>query len=224
MQTNKKGQISRIIAFVFFMFVLLGVSGIIFYNYMNTNSNLSLTGNVVSSQDCNPENNVNREIKVGEMCSYKCTPSSIPGENNICIGKYDGDRNYCFKIQGKDYGLCVECLINDHCPRWEGKKCNPKTKTCEYSGVSSTACSDGKDNDGDGLIDYPKDHGCSSAGDYDEDNSPVPISGECNPDSARLDDNPCPNQGKCCIQSQNRFICGSCDNTENSSLPLPSVP
>lgn len=36
------------------------------------------------------------------------------------------------------------------------------------------ACGDGIDNDGDGLIDYPADPGCSSASDTDELNSPPP--------------------------------------------------
>lgn len=36
------------------------------------------------------------------------------------------------------------------------------------------ACADGVDNDGDGLIDYPNDPGCSSSSDTDETNTPPP--------------------------------------------------
>ncbi|HLE97654.1 MAG TPA: S8 family serine peptidase [Candidatus Thermoplasmatota archaeon] len=36
------------------------------------------------------------------------------------------------------------------------------------------ACADGADNDGDGLVDYPADPGCSSASDTDEFNAPPP--------------------------------------------------
>ncbi|HII71147.1 TPA: PKD domain-containing protein [Candidatus Woesearchaeota archaeon] len=36
------------------------------------------------------------------------------------------------------------------------------------------ACSDGQDNDGDGLVDYPADPGCTSAQDDDEYNAPLP--------------------------------------------------
>ena len=46
----------------------------------------------------------------------------------------------------------------------------------EISGVGGgpqAQCSDGLDNDGDGLTDYPSDPGCSSANDDDEYNSPV---------------------------------------------------
>jgi thermitase len=38
----------------------------------------------------------------------------------------------------------------------------------------STQCSDGVDNDGDGLVDYPADPGCSSTTDNDETNAPPP--------------------------------------------------
>jgi len=41
-------------------------------------------------------------------------------------------------------------------------------------------CKDGIDNDGDGLIDYPKDPGCASLEDRDEYNTPV-CSDECSP-------------------------------------------
>jgi thermitase len=43
----------------------------------------------------------------------------------------------------------------------------------------STQCSDGVDNDGDGLVDYPADPGCSSTTDNDETNAPPPPSTQC---------------------------------------------
>ena len=42
-----------------------------------------------------------------------------------------------------------------------------------------TACSDGKDNDGDGLIDYPSDTGCYSKDDYDETPGTSTTTGSC---------------------------------------------
>lgn len=219
---SKKSRISKRIAFVFFVFVLLGVGGIIIYNYINANSNQTLTGNAVklSPQNCDDDPNIDNEIKIRDICSVECKRTGLGG-NKDCLedkgSQYDPDRNYCYKVTN-DFNLCVECISDSHCKNGENGKCNSKTKKCEYSGTSPV-CSDGKDNDEDGLIDYPKDPGCSSANDNNEDNSPVPISGECNPDSARPEDNPCLSQGKCCIQSQNRFVCGSCDNTGNSCPP-----
>lgn len=42
------------------------------------------------------------------------------------------------------------------------------------SAVAKPACNDGRDNDGDGLIDYPADPGCYGNGDRDEYNAPPP--------------------------------------------------
>ncbi|MDD2769089.1 MAG: cellulase family glycosylhydrolase [Methylococcus sp.] len=42
---------------------------------------------------------------------------------------------------------------------------------CAERTVPKAACADGRDNDGDGLIDYPSDPGCSSVGDNDEFNT-----------------------------------------------------
>ena len=187
-----------------------------------------------------------QECEIGYVCDkFQCVQSKtckkhsdcqLENSNRYCIGGSCSGKLECDSINDCPKGfICngVECTntcnLDSECPDFTeagGGKYQCKNKICCLNGecpnlnqVNNEICSDGKDNDGDGLIDYPKDHGCSSAGDNDEDNSPVPISGECNPDSARLDDNPCPNQGKCCIQSQNRFICGSCDNTENSCPP-----
>ena len=44
--------------------------------------------------------------------------------------------------------------------------------TITYSPADLPACSDGLDNDGDGLIDFPSDPGCTSAEDADETNAP----------------------------------------------------
>ncbi|MBV8763221.1 MAG: hypothetical protein JO257_38410 [Deltaproteobacteria bacterium] len=45
------------------------------------------------------------------------------------------------------------------------------------NGHGKTQCSDGKDNDGDGLIDFPADPGCTSLEDDSEDSQPAP---QCN--------------------------------------------
>jgi len=44
------------------------------------------------------------------------------------------------------------------------------------------ACKDGNDNDGDGLIDFPEDPGCSTKNDRDEFNDPIYFCGDniCN--------------------------------------------
>lgn len=45
---------------------------------------------------------------------------------------------------------------------------------CAEQDATPASCNDGRDNDGDGLIDYPDDPGCDSAGDEDEYNAPPP--------------------------------------------------
>src|SRR5205823_884204 len=42
------------------------------------------------------------------------------------------------------------------------------------NGPKQPQCSDGKDNDGDGLVDFPEDPGCTSATDDTEDSQPAP--------------------------------------------------
>jgi hypothetical protein len=52
---------------------------------------------------------------------------------------------------------------------------------------AAAACADGLDNDGDGLIDYPADPGCTSASDNDETNAPAPPPPPNNDGQIRLD-------------------------------------
>lgn len=62
--------------------------------------------------------------------------------------------------------------------RWEGdvdipSTCTPREGQCDNpeptpTPVPKTQCNDGKDNDFDGKIDYPKDKGCSSSADNSE--------------------------------------------------------
>jgi len=66
------------------------------------------------------------------------------------------------------------------------------------------ACKDGKDNDGDRLIDYPADPGCSSAEDRDEYNAPAAYCG----------DGSC-NGAETCSNCQ--IDCGTCTNQTNST-------
>jgi hypothetical protein len=49
-----------------------------------------------------------------------------------------------------------------------GYGCNLDSGDCEVKGVTGPRCSDGVDNDGDGLVDYPYDRGCFSIYDDDE--------------------------------------------------------
>lgn len=77
-------------------------------------------------------------------------------------------------------------------------------------------CSDGVDNDGDGLIDYPNDPGCSSSTDNDEYNAPPPTY-QC---SDGID-----NDGDGLIDYGNDPGCSSStdDNEYNASPPPPPI-
>ncbi len=57
-----------------------------------------------------------------------------------------------------------------------------ETLTVTVINPSNPECSDGLDNDSDGLIDYPNDPGCSSANDNDEINLPASFCGDGNCD------------------------------------------
>ncbi|MBI5621355.1 DUF4215 domain-containing protein, partial [Candidatus Falkowbacteria bacterium] len=61
------------------------------------------------------------------------------------------------------------------------------SSSCQIESVLLPACSDGIDNDGDGLTDYPDDPGCLSPSDDDEYNTPEEIISLCG--NNELDDN-----------------------------------
>ncbi len=64
----------------------------------------------------------------------------------------------------------------------------PQSTDVVVSGVGGTpACSDGKDNDGDGKTDYPDDPGCTSASDLDEGDVPACSDGVDNDKDGKTD-------------------------------------
>jgi hypothetical protein len=83
------------------------------------------------------------------------------------IGTYDSPRKNPYTI---------ELTQGTHTITFRGREPEAKLDYFYFSKISGTPlsyqCSDGLDNDGDGLTDYPDDPGCSSASDNDEYNSP----------------------------------------------------
>jgi len=69
-------------------------------------------------------------------------------------------------ISSKIAGLLIYNSSTNKMEYWNGTQWMP-------FGAGAVGCSDGTDNDGDGLTDYPSDPGCSSASDPDEYNAPA---------------------------------------------------
>src|SRR3989344_6427162 len=101
-----------------------------------------------------------------KACRTECISDSY------CLHQGEGG-----DLCNKNLGRCVECIKDDPTKQCKnpGETCNDKGE-CISSGTSSE-CSDGKDNDEDGLIDYPIDRGCISLSDNSEYNLPA-----CNDD------------------------------------------
>lgn len=87
-------------------------------------------------------------------CSNNSACRIAPPEN--CNNKIDDDNDGAIDCADSDCArVCQQCV---------GSNCG---------GTGSTAqCSDSQDNDGDGLVDYPKDLGCTGPDDNDEYNPP----------------------------------------------------
>ncbi|MDQ3953817.1 MAG: hypothetical protein M3279_12780 [Actinomycetota bacterium] len=81
-------------------------------------------------------------------------------------------------VAGSTRGPAVD---DDECEQPAGQggsppagNCISQTLTVSWQDVHSTICSDGIDNDGDGLVDYPEDPGCTSVDDDSETPAPHP--------------------------------------------------
>ncbi len=104
--------------------------------------------------------------------------SSLTNLSHTVSGLASGT-SYTFQIRAKDAAgntsawsasLTVDTLSVVTNPA-------PPTSNGGTVGVPVTQCSDGVDNDSDGLVDYPNDPGCASPNDDNEDNVAVPPTG-----------------------------------------------
>ena len=103
------------------------------------------------------------------------------------------------------------------------------------SGTQKPQCSDGKDNDGDGMIDFPDDLGCTSPTDNSEDSAPAPqcMDGRDNDGDGKID---YPNDPGCVAPQQDDETddcptgpsCPQCadgkDNDGNGLIDYPQDP
>jgi hypothetical protein len=85
--------------------------------------------------------------------------------------------------------------------------------TLERFAPPKPQCNDGFDNDGDGLIDFPNDPGCSSAEDYDETDIGFP---QC---SDGID-----NDGDGLIDFPNDHGCSSAEDNNETDIAVPEFP
>jgi hypothetical protein len=96
------------------------------------------------------------------VCSDECSPEGkqeCSGDYLITCGNFDSDS--CLEWSNPVY--CIYGCSNGVCN-------NPPPVN-----ETQTQCNDSIDNDGDRLIDYPNDPGCTSPDDDDEYNVPVPV-------------------------------------------------
>src|SRR4051794_30930805 len=103
------------------------------------------------------------------------------------------------------------------------------------SGTGQPQCSDGKDNDGDGMIDFPEDLGCTSVTDDSEDSAPTAqcMDGRDNDGDGKMDypaDPGCsaPNQDDEVDDCPNGPGCPACSNGKdddaNGMMDYPNDP
>jgi hypothetical protein len=103
-----------------------------------------------------------------------CSSASDTDETNpVCYGEGQSTNGICHSPYGcnalnldsvKD-DCSGELFIGESCTASAGAG---KCVCCDTTGTPRKDCDDDIDNDGDGLIDYPNDPGCSSASDDDE--------------------------------------------------------
>ena len=108
--------------------------------------------------------------------------------DGTCVQDNPGNLDICPNINGNQNVIPAGYIINsngdcvmpplpyDACPNLPGNQ--PMGTICDNPPTSPTyICSDGLDNDIDGLVDYPNDPGCVSAVDNDEQNPIIPPGG-----------------------------------------------
>ncbi|MFA7654092.1 MAG: hypothetical protein WCX97_03570 [Candidatus Magasanikbacteria bacterium] len=105
------------------------------------------------------------DVDLGEQCDDGAANASCPTANRCSV---NCQWNNCLSIEncGNDIDDNGNGLIDCADP-----SCANDSR-CKGDNEEAAACLDGLDNDGDGLIDYPSDPGCSSVNDTDEYNSP----------------------------------------------------
>ena len=174
---NKKGNLNSKIALVFFIFVLIGISGIISFKYLNETEN-SITGySAFESQEallspprsCDTKDDPEGALDIfeistssgpGGLCGAACT-SGLSYRSEYCDElSYSPDREFCYKPRNAEYSVCVECVADSHCG--SGGKCNSQKK-CETENQAS--CGNGIKETGEGCDDHNtvSGDGCSSS-------------------------------------------------------------
>ncbi len=103
-------------------------------------------------------------------------------DNGVIIGttQADGDGDWEFRITGIDPVPCDVTAVDSRDD--DDKEVRRAPNDCSNDGGApppAAQCSDGIDNDNDGLIDFPDDPGCVDANDNDEFNAPPPPVAQC---------------------------------------------
>jgi hypothetical protein len=119
------------------------------------------------------------------------TASLLPGTYYLVV---DSTTNF-----GGGYDLQVHFFVGEGVPCQTGDDCGPGLVCRDPNGMgkvcSKHECSDGVDNDGDGLVDYPNDPGCATPdGDSETDDCPSALNNHtlgpnCPECGNKLDDN-----------------------------------
>ncbi|HLD98324.1 MAG TPA: hypothetical protein VI815_03280, partial [Candidatus Nanoarchaeia archaeon] len=114
---SKKGKLTKSIAFVFFVFVFLGIGGVVFYSYIGNENSNGITGYATDTyQICDSGNGVSNEIISDGICGAKCGSQLITlvgYQSNKCKKMdYSEERRYCYVGNGFP-GVCAECYVNN---------------------------------------------------------------------------------------------------------------
>jgi len=155
---------------------------------------------------------------------FSCCTEGGPAGNYVRYENSEGSCEYCGP------GPVLECELrqdfyHEICPNPPFEITETQTLMCQTQLTVSSQCSDGIDNDGDDLIDYPEDSDCSSAGENSEASIPQCADGIDNDGDSLIDTNDygCSGVGDT-SESPNPQCSDGIDNNGNGFIDYPNDP
>jgi uncharacterized repeat protein (TIGR01451 family)/MYXO-CTERM domain-containing protein len=103
----------------------------------------------------------------------------------VASGVANGSGTYCVTVAALTPGQAVSVTAQE--PNKLESAPSQEVTVAGFTGGGGAACSDGKDNDGDGKVDFPEDDGCTGLSDVDEAPLPECADGDDNDGDGKVD-------------------------------------